>query len=424
MTQDVGDSRETLEVSRPTTNDMRHYYDRYLPFEDIYRWLNHGEEAGADFTNREFAFEHSSGAYQRYLSFKDGGELKDKVVRAVPTRFEVGAVYAVEPRETRKSGGKLGKPLEKELVLDIDVTDYDDIRTCCSGTAICSKCWKFVSVAVEAVDAALREDFGVQNRVWVFSGRRGVHCWVSDKRMRALPESGRRSVVEYLKATTAAVTSGSGVPPPLHPHLQRTLDIAKTYFVDVVLREQDVWASAEGARALAATVPDGRLRNELLRMWVGNGDINSNGNTTAGDTLSLQRWLDVSNTYNRLNTTTFHLSAWKRARVLAALAPRLDAEVTRQPGHLLKAPFCVHPSTGRVCVPFSPETEKPFSPFSDAPTVHQLFAANEDGPEGTLLELSLSLFHGHVTRVIATEKQLDTTRESEESNAKRAKMDW
>lgn len=57
--------------------------------------------------------------------------------------------------------------------------------------------------------------------------------------------------------------------------------------------------------------------------------------------------------------------------ILQYTYPRLDAEVSKHRNHLLKAPFCVHPKTGRVCVPVDPDRIEEFDP-ERVPTVGQL----------------------------------------------------
>lgn len=374
----------------PSSSDMLYYYENLLPFRSIFQWLNHSPAPQEDFTRREFAFEFKSGAYQRYNSFQTQKEFKDAVVKANPTRFEVGAVYNLPPNKRKTLAKNVLKPLSKELVFDIDLTDYDEVRTCCEKTAICEKCWKFIVVAIKIVNVCLTQDFGFQNLVWVFSGRRGVHCWISDARARNLNDQQRRAIIEYL----SVVKSGKILRQPFHPHLERSFQILKENFVDIVLTEQDPWSDDQKAtEELVKPIPDSTLQSELTRYW-----------TETPARSSLDKWADLDafvkkGMVGNKQITSF-MQDFKRTLIFQTLYPRLDVEVSRQIIHLLKSPFCVHPGTGNICVPFAADQD--FSPF-DAPNLKGLLEERECGEKSTSLAPYVDFFQDFVNKLLRDE---------------------
>ncbi|PWN47988.1 prim-pol domain-containing protein [Violaceomyces palustris] len=379
---------EVRESSDPMS--MLQYYRRLLPFKQLFTWLNQdlSHQPSRNFTHREFAFTLQNEAYLRYNSFSDADQLKREVCRLNPARFEIGPVYSAKPKD-RKTVQKSGfRPTFRELVFDIDMTDYDEVRTCCSGKGICRRCWAFIAVAVRVLDQALREDFGFKHLLWVYSGRRGIHCWVSDREACELADDARKAIVGWLevikgssnqvKKVDTSSTGGGGMgnhPRSLHPSLRRAIGgdgpasgPLKLAFVDTVLKDQDCFRSRRHWETLLQLLPSteteavGRLRTK----W--------ESSSPHSERSSLEKWSDVMEAAHRSGEHRSK-SIWRPCLediILQYTYPRIDSEVSKHLNHLLKSPFVVHPATGRVCVPLDPEKVADFDPESDCPTVAQL----------------------------------------------------
>ncbi|CAL1298719.1 unnamed protein product [Larinioides sclopetarius] len=334
------------------------YYKRLFPFSLYHKWLRYNDDKL--FINREFSFTLKDDVYLRYQSFKDGEDMKKEVIQKCPHKIDIGAVYSCRPSDQRTASNF--HPLEKELVFDIDMTDYDEVRTCCSGADICKKCWPFMTVALKILDRALREDFGFNHLLWVYSGRRGIHCWVCDKEARELSPAARSAIVEYLSVIKGGEYKAKKVhlPETLHPSLKQADKIISKYFEDLMLNKQDFLATQDNCEKIIAMCLDQNGKEFLKSSFK---DSKS----------SQEKW----ETTNQIDDVAMQKGAKNRSKHFLTEVkfqlcyPRLDINVTKGLNHLLKAPFCVHPKTGRVCVPIDVKTVDSFDPFS-VPTISSL----------------------------------------------------
>jgi DNA primase small subunit len=342
---------------------MRQYYGRFFPYGRFIEWLSYGDRD--KLAQREFSFtirvpfQKDEEVYLRYLSYSSKNEFKNDLIKKNPEKIDIGAVFSARPKTKNALRPGAFKPVERELVFDIDMTDYDAVRTCCSGADICNLCWKYMTVAVKILHRALTEDFGFKNLLWVYSGRRGVHCWVCDEKARKLSEEARKAVVNYLEVIKGGEKKEKKVyfpPGSLHPSIKKSLKVLEKYFSEIFLEDQDILSYPDKEKMFLNIMQDEKMRNELETEFDGLNDSKDKWHTF------------VKYLANNPDKKTQQL---RNEIVFQYLYPRLDAQVSMHLNHLLKSPFCVHPKTGKVCVPFRAENADQFDPLN-VPTVYGL----------------------------------------------------
>jgi len=383
-------------VQEFSTELLRIYYSRLFPYDSLFNWLSYGNDVTKEnpsidrdfFFRREWSFTIEDDIYIRYQCFRDKAEMMDAIRKRQPHKIDIGAVFSAAPKDHTTIKPELFKTVERELVFDIDMTDYDNIRTCCSGAAICRRCWPYMTMALKVVDRALRDDFAFKHILWIYSGRRGIHCWVSDPEARALSNEVRAAVVEYLSVSVGTADNSDKKlksafsSERLHPSLRRAYDILEPYFERCIAdgQGQGLLARKDKYMKVLNSMPNDTLRKEIYEAW-------------EEDSLTgAQRWQIMKDVImqDSGSSSSFgggggglqqqqkkrkvdyrELDMWRHELVFTHCYPRLDANVSKSQNHLLKSPFCVHPKTGRVCVPIDPVNADAFDPFS-VPTVRTL----------------------------------------------------
>ncbi|PIN21008.1 hypothetical protein CDL12_06298 [Handroanthus impetiginosus] len=171
MVIDGGDAEQKIDDGIPdgfNANYLKIYYGKFFPYADMHKWMSYGNDGkhpGCDQSylgRREFSFTLDNDIYLRFQSFNNATELENAIKEKCPFKIDIGPVYSVDPAKRHayaQSGDNVFTPVERELIFDIDISDYDDVRFCCSGADVCSECWPLMTVAIKVIDTALRVIF-------------------------------------------------------------------------------------------------------------------------------------------------------------------------------------------------------------------------------------------------------------------------
>jgi DNA primase small subunit len=295
---------------------LKLYYQKYFPIKEFDQWLH------SNLSHREFSFTLSiknEEIYGRFKSYSSIQELKMDLIKKTPIKIDIGAVYNIKPKEKKSIDANQFVPLRRELVFDIDMNDYDTVRTCCEGPKVCGLCWQFMTCAIQILDHQLRNDFGFHNLLWIFSGRRGVHCWVCDDRAMKLSKEERSALVGYMSYKGDATSAKA-----LHPSLENALKPCSNLFLNTLLPKMGILDNETQWQKVLALIPDDKIRKELNEVF----PSLSNGK---------ERWDQIR---DRVKQGVLKNIIFKYTY------PRLDVHVSTGLNHLLKSPFSIHPATG------------------------------------------------------------------------------
>ncbi|EAX88441.1 DNA primase, eukaryotic-type, small subunit, putative family protein [Trichomonas vaginalis G3] len=311
---------------------LRKYYSDKFPLEDIKQWISYGGNEPLE--NRECGFFFDD---EKFMRWQTVDVLRRLALANPPQRMEIGPVYT-HPIAIRQqqSPGEF-RPKSKELIFDLDADDFKDIKCCCGDSEICEKCWPYMHCAIDCLTTILRTNFGFKKIFPVFSGRRGIHIWVCDKKARELSAAVRDKIVHYLNLKE--ITEMDNFLLNASPLLKQMLPSCEKYFCKIY-RTQNIFKNQKTSERAYKL-----LGSETIKQ------INKIIDSTHGT--DEERWESVK-TMAFKGKTFAESDQYKRLIVFYSF-PRLDENVTKGMNHLLKSPFSVHPKSGFISVPIPPE---------------------------------------------------------------------
>lgn len=313
------------------------YYKHHFPVETVVRML----EGLGPLDCMEIAIRgrtsNGKDFFRRYNSATDATTLRDLVGRPEIREVHFGGFF--EQRVSREYCSE-HPAVKKPLVIDVDLQDFGPVQRIGIQKEDLAKCDAFLSLVllgIEVLKVALEDAFGFKKFACFYSGRRGAHIWVLDERAFGLSSEARSAIVDSLTATRGSI--------PLHsfPPYSRAVDRLMSGFGNLALLDDDAYASSFVKRMKIKKLSFCDFENEVI-----------------GREGAFERWAHIQ---KRIKAGDVWMQDMLRNLVVQDTWPPIDAAVSASAGHLTKAPFSVHASTGRIAVAL-PTNAVEFDPAS------------------------------------------------------------
>jgi DNA primase small subunit len=211
----------------------------------------------------------------------------------------------------------------------------------------------------------------------VFSGRRGIHCWISDLDIKSLPNNARGSMSDFLQLygdKKGQKISKSAINHPSFSFDSKVYAIAEKYFLKIYCKEMiQMFDNPNDSLKFLNLINHQSTKDEISKVL-----------PTLQGTIP-EKWNSIKDIFFEKKSSYLILEI-----VYSFVYPRLDINVSKSLNHLLKSPFCVHPSTGNICVPFDVKTG---FDISKTPNLEKLIK------DPKVLDSSLSFFDQYVKKL-------------------------
>jgi DNA primase small subunit len=354
------------------TVDLNKFYNTEYPFDVIFNMIQNNQRIQLDNRIIMITFKRNNQIIKvRDIDKSSKEKLRKEIRIRKPTIIDIGQFYD----NFKDIGGSifLTKNM-KEFVFDIDINDFDvdenkdklllfkafniinnnndskfkSLRICdCIGDKkVCKECWYLIGSSALVIKFFMEYLFQIKNFLWIYSGNRGIHCWINNRELNMLNSEARKS---FLKSIS--FPSDESLLELLSEENNMIMDLFKQlniYFNEYILLNPTIFQKLKPLILEFINSYYPLIYDKLNEIWKNDSNNLDNWNKFEKFSKSITQWkIKNKNIIQPHKFIIFRL-----------LYPRFDENVNLL-HHLLKLPFSIHSKTQNLSFPVKYE-EIPF----------------------------------------------------------------